>query len=90
MSKRDADWMRESIDKIFGYGGQSVLARFMQEAGDTREYGTILRTINNAASGRNRLSGELRVLLTVLLSTERRVATMIERAINPVRPDHCR
>ena len=63
---QDHEWFRDHIHTIFGDGGQSALARFLSSAGDARSLETILRSINNAATGRSRLSGEMRVLMFVL------------------------
>lgn len=63
---RDAAWFRHEIEALFGSGSQSALARFMSAAGDDRSHKTILRAINEVATGRRRVSGEMVVLLRLL------------------------
>ena len=62
----DNVWFRQEIKAAFGHGAQSALARFLALAGDKRDHQTLLRSINNYATGRTPLRAEMRALLVVL------------------------
>jgi len=76
----EAEWFRAEIEATFGDGAQSSLARFMVLAGDTRHYETILRSINNAARGANKVSGEMRVILALLRYDRKQVDKWVREA----------
>lgn len=58
-----AAWFREALAEIGE--SQTGLARWMQRLGDDRKPANILRSIQRMASGDARVSGEMRVLLTL-------------------------
>jgi hypothetical protein len=59
------------------------LARLMHRKGDDRQPATILRTIQRMATGEARVSGEMRVILTMMRRaknrSEKRAAKKAER-----------
>lgn len=59
-----ATWFREQLAAL----GMSIgaVARFMVQNGDDRSEGNIERTLRRMAVAQSRVSGEMRVLLTVL------------------------
>jgi hypothetical protein len=59
---------------------QSELARRLGELGDYRNHGSILRSIQRVAAGENRLSAELRVILTMLEKDWNRASGYAARA----------
>lgn len=77
-----AEWFRSELVRHFGpNGSQTCFARFMVLSGDTRTYETILRSINNTATGRNRVSGEMRVILALMRHNDKTVAGWIHKAM---------
>ena len=76
----DAAWFRDAIQEIFGEGAQSALARFMLLAGDARGFETVLRSISNTATGRSKVSGEMRVILALLRTDGRVVRGWLRQA----------
>lgn len=78
----DAEWFRSELVRSFGqHGTQTCFARFMVLAGDTRTYETILRSINNTATGRNRVSGEMLVILALMRNNNKTVKEWIHKAM---------
>lgn len=75
----DSNWLRERLHAAFGHGWQTHFARFLQLAGDTRPFSTIIRGISSASSGRHRLAGEMRVLVN-LLSRHEDIPDLIKEA----------
>jgi len=59
-----AEWFRAMLKEIGET--QSGLARLMQRNGDDRQAATILRNIQRMANGEARVSGEMRVILTMI------------------------
>lgn len=67
----DATRFSAQLSALFGNRApQTGFARFLQLAGDTRAYGTILRGINSYANGRYPVPGEMRALLTIVEHAE--------------------
>jgi hypothetical protein len=66
----DATWLRAQLLAAFGTGGQAHFARFLKLSGDHRPLASIVRGISNAASGRHKMSGELRALAWLLTNYE--------------------
>ena len=61
-----AAWFREQLEAL-GIGN-SALARAMIENGDDRQFDTIVRGLRRMATGKARVSGEMRALLTMMRS----------------------
>ena len=59
-----AAWFRSALENLGET--QSSLARLMHRKGDDRKLNTILRTIQRMAIGEARVSGEMRVILTMM------------------------
>lgn len=59
---------------------QSTLADLMAELGDKRELKSILRSIQRMAGEEARLSGEMHVILTLLLRQHRRARRLADQA----------
>lgn len=76
----NGEWFRAKLAGIFGDGGQSCLARFLAIMGDTRGHETALRTIQNYAAGRRRISGEMVALLNMLSSPPEKIKRAIRQA----------
>ena len=53
---------------------QSGFARTLQRMGDDRQRGTILRHVQRIASGEARISGEMRVIMTIFRNSRRKRA----------------
>jgi len=64
-----AAWFKAALEELGET--QSSLARLMHRKGDDRQPATILRTIQRMATGEARVSGEMRVVLTMMLSGKR-------------------
>ncbi len=80
-----AAWFRAALVEL--ELTQSSLARLMQRKGDDRKPATILRTIQRMATGDARVSGEMRVILTMMLRAKKRgEKRTAEKA--PAREDH--
>ncbi len=63
----DAEWFNQRVRLIFGdERPHTDPANFLILAGDHRSLKTIMRTLSNVASGKHRVSGELRVVLNLL------------------------
>jgi hypothetical protein len=65
-----AAWFRLMLENLGET--QSSLARLMHRKGDDRQPTTILRTIQRMANGEARVSGEMRVILTMMLRAKQR------------------
>ena len=65
-----AAWFRDMLEQLDET--QSSLARLMKRKGDDRQPMTILRTIQRMATGEARVSGEMRVILTMMLRAKQR------------------
>lgn len=65
-----AAWFRAQLAEL-GLT-QSSFARWLQEHGDDRRLGTILRHVQRMANGEARVSGEMRVILTMMLAGQRK------------------
>jgi hypothetical protein len=63
-SPESAAWFRQALVDLGET--QSSLARLMKRKGDDRQPNTILRTIQRMATGDARVSGEMRVILTMM------------------------
>jgi hypothetical protein len=63
-SPESAAWFRAALEELGET--QSSLARLMHRKGDDRKLNTILRTIQRMATGDARVSGEMRVILTMM------------------------
>jgi hypothetical protein len=63
-SPESAAWFRAALEALGET--QSSLARLMKRKGDDRQPNTILRNIQRMASGDARVSGEMRVILTMM------------------------
>jgi hypothetical protein len=63
-SPQSAAWFRQALEDLGET--QASLARLMKRKGDDRQPDTILRTIKRMATGDARVSGEMRVLLTMM------------------------
>lgn len=63
-SPDSAAWFRAELVAIGQT--QSGLARWMKSRGDDRQPGTILRHVQRMANGEARVSGEMRVILSLL------------------------
>lgn len=72
-----AAWFKAMLEEIGET--QSSLARLMHRKGDDRQPTTILRTIQRMASGEARVSGEMRVILTMMLRAKKRAVAKLER-----------
>ena len=59
-----AEWFRSKLGEL--KMSQANLARYMLAHGDDRQLTTILRSLSRMASGDARVSGEMRVLLSML------------------------
>ena len=65
-----AAWFRAMLEELGET--QSSLARLMHRKGDDRQPATILRTIQRMANGEARVSGEMRVILTMMKRAKNR------------------
>jgi hypothetical protein len=75
------DEQRFVREKLEGMGfTPRGLAKRLSELGDYRAEGTVLRSIQRAASGQTRLSSELRIILTMLEKDWRRAAAFATNA----------
>lgn len=63
-SPESAAWFRAALEALGET--QSSMARLMKRKGDDRQPNTILRTIQRMATGEARVSGEMRVILTMM------------------------
>ncbi len=72
-----AAWFRAMLEQLGE--NQSSLARLMHRKGDDRQPATILRTIQRMATGEARVSGEMRVILTMMLRAKKRAAAKLEK-----------
>jgi hypothetical protein len=68
----DAEWFRVMLKEIGET--QSSLARLMERNGDDRKAATILRNIQRMANGEARVSGEMRVILTMISRAQKKRA----------------
>ena len=59
-----AAWFRAELEALGQT--QSSFARWLQKRGDDRQPGTILRHIQRMANGEARVSGEMRVILSMM------------------------
>lgn len=77
-----AAWFRAMLEEIGET--QSSLARLMHRKGDDRQPATILRTIQRMACGEARVSGEMRVILTMMKRAKNRAEKRIaaEKAVD--------
>jgi hypothetical protein len=71
-----AAWFRAALEEL--EETQSSLARLMHRKGDDRQPATILRTIQRMANGEARVSGEMRVVLTLMLRAKRKALRRAE------------
>ena len=78
-----ATWFRITLAELGET--QSSLARLMHREGDDRKPATILRTIQRMATGEARVSGEMRVILTMMQRAKNRVErrAVEERELQP-------
>jgi hypothetical protein len=65
-----AAWFRAMLAELGET--RSSLARLMHRKGDDRQPATILRTIQRMATGEARVSGEMRVILTMMRRAKNR------------------
>ena len=72
-----AAWFKTMLDELGET--QSSLARLMHRKGDDRQPATILRTIQRMATGEARVSGEMRVILTMMSRAKKRAVAKLER-----------
>jgi hypothetical protein len=66
----DAAWFREMLVKLDET--QASMARLMKRKGDDRVPATIERHMRRMANGEARVSGEMRVILTMMLRAKER------------------
>ncbi len=64
-SPESAAWFRTQLEELGET--QASMARLMMRNGDDRKLNTIERTIRRMANGEARVSGEMRVVLTMLI-----------------------
>jgi hypothetical protein len=78
-SPESAAWFRDMLAKLDET--QASMARLMKRKGDDRQLATIERTIRRMACGDARVSGEMRVILTMMLRAKDRAErrTKVER-----------
>lgn len=67
-----AQWFRAMLEEIGET--QTSLARLMERNGDDRKAATILRNIQRMANGEARVSGEMRVILTMISRAQKKRA----------------
>lgn len=65
-----AAWFRDQLAEL--EMTQAELARLMKRKGDDRQPDTIARNIRRMATGEARVSGEMRVILYMMLRAKRR------------------
>jgi hypothetical protein len=67
-----AAWFRAALEEL--EQTQASFARLLKRKGDDRQPGTILRNIQRMAKGEARVSGEMRVIITMMRSGKRKAA----------------
>jgi hypothetical protein len=75
--------MRESAEEFRAFlaeidESQSSFARTLRCMGDDRQPGTILRHMQRMATGEARISGEMRVIMTILRQSRKKRAAAVE------------
>ena len=70
-----AAWFREALEELGET--QASMARLMKRKGDDRQPQTIARNIRRMATGEARVSGEMRVILTMMKRAKDRAAKRV-------------
>jgi hypothetical protein len=60
---------------------QRALAAKMRALGDARSFDTLLRSVQRMATGEARVSGEMQVIMTMLLRERTRAQRMLDRTV---------
>jgi hypothetical protein len=71
-----AAWFREALEQLGET--QASMARLMKRKGDDRNPETIARHMRRMACGEARVSGEMRVILTMMLRAKKRAVAKVE------------
>jgi hypothetical protein len=71
-----AEWFRAALEELGET--QASMARLMKRKGDDRNPETIARHMRRMACGEARVSGEMRVILTMMLRAKKRAVAKLE------------
>jgi len=77
-SPESAAWFRAELDAL-GMT-QTGLAKWLQKRGDDRKPATILRHVQRMANGEARVSGEMRVILSMMRAGKKKAEKRTEEA----------
>jgi hypothetical protein len=77
-SPESAAWFKAELEEL-GLT-QSGFAKWLKKRGDDRQPGTILRHIQRMAGGEARVSGEMRVILSMMRAGAKKQAKKVEGA----------
>lgn len=75
-SPESAAWFRAELEAL-GMT-QSGLAKWLQKRGDDRKPATILRHVQRMANGEARVSGEMRVILSMMRAGKKKAEKRVE------------
>jgi hypothetical protein len=76
-----ARWFRAMLEELGET--QASMARLMKRKGDDRQPETIARHMRRMATGEARVSGEMRVILTMMLRAKKRSLAKLEKVAEP-------
>jgi hypothetical protein len=74
-----AAWFRAMLEELGET--QASMARLMKRKGDDRQPATIERHMRRMANGEARVSGEMRVILTMMLRAKKRAVAKLENVV---------